>query len=219
MSACDNGPCWTCNDRGSAGFCFVKQTGASCGGGNVCCGQTCQQCCDYEDCSGVTPICESGTCVACSASNPCPAGECCQANGSCVAYCPACQTCSAGLCVADTSLYHTCDGPCPSGTWCNAGVCASIASTVKIPDCQSLCGGDTTVCGETVTCPSCALCITQTGCGFADLQNGPAGPGLYCSFSTGDFACTDNASCAQHAPFSYCRSNPDFRFCARICPY
>jgi hypothetical protein len=67
---------------------------AACSGGKVCCDDGCADlqsdpghCGDCQTaCSGTTPICNTGTCVACSATNPCPDG-CCQSDGSCGSTC------------------------------------------------------------------------------------------------------------------------------------
>jgi hypothetical protein len=89
---------------------------------------------------------------------------------------------------------------------------------VNVIDCQSLCGGSTEVCGQTVTCPSCSTCPQQTGCQSNQLPNGPLGDGNYCSLSTSAFGeCTTNDDCA---PGDYCApiGNPPYP-CARICPF
>jgi hypothetical protein len=44
---------------------------------------TCVACIFPSDCSGTRPVCDDGTCVACSSSKPCVAGTC-QQDGSCL---------------------------------------------------------------------------------------------------------------------------------------
>lgn len=199
----------------------VAMVGESCSGS----GQICQAngicSCNETSCPDSAPICTDGSCVGCSADSPCPSGKCCRQDGTCAVACPNCQTCDDGMCQPDFSLEHTCDGPCADGQWCNSGSCASIVETVRLPDCQSLCGASTMVCGHEVTCPACYLCIDQTGCGGTNtLQDGPVGPGQYCGFSDGFLPCATTADCADDAPFMYCTNNvSDYQFCARLCPY
>lgn len=199
---------------------------AACTGDEVCCADGCanlqtdpDHCGDCaEACPATKPFCVAGVCTPCSASRLCPNGLFCQTDGSCVASCTVCQTASAGLCVNTASLNHTCTSPCPSGEWCDAGQCAAIAATVNLIDCQSVCGGSATVCGETVTCPSCGRCSAQTGCSANTLQDGPLGPGTYCSLSNGGLPCTTNAECA--APYAYCNTGSGGGdHCVRICPF
>src|SRR3954447_16506629 len=91
-------------------------------------GSTCQSC------SGATPICDGGTCVACTADAQCVAAgsgaRCC--NGKCQACCdaadcpsPQCQSCQHGTCVATNAgqicgtsttsgdPIRCCNGSCP----------------------------------------------------------------------------------------------------------
>ncbi|MEZ4565203.1 MAG: hypothetical protein R2853_20985 [Thermomicrobiales bacterium] len=198
---------------------------AACTGDDICCAAGCfdlqtdpGHCGDCAvACPATAPVCVAGECEACSATRLCPAGQYCQADGSCVATCPVCQTGSAGLCVADASLQHRCASPCPSGEWCHAGACASIQATVTIPDCQSLCSGSTEVCGQTVTCPGCSECRAQTGCLFSNvLPDGPAGLGSYCSQGSNSFRCSTSADCAGAGAFTYCSNR---NTCARTCPF
>lgn len=204
------------NEIVCAGTCGMVTNRKTCGKPVDCgpCG------CDADSCANPTPICAGGSCVPCSPSQPCPAGSCCQGDGACVATCPDCQICIDGLCGADGSQQHTCDGPCPLGEWCDAGACASIQATVTFPDCQSLCSGSTDICGQTVTCPDCSLCFTQTGCSMNLLPNGPVGSGTYCSSNDALVTCKSDADCATQAPFSYCNDSQSVSdFCTRLCPY
>ena len=239
-SRCQDGRCqWQCSPTerclsGAGGRCCQPRScpaGLDCGtvddgcGGQVRCGpQTCTQ--PANPCQQTT--CQANVCItgprhdgaSCDGGNVCCAGtcqQCCDASD-----CSPCSACTAGACVAITSLYHTCDGPCPTGQWCDAGVCASIADTVRLPDCQSLCSASTEVCGQMVTCPNCNRCDSQTGCGVNYLFDGSLGAGYYCSRTqTTPQVCNEtNADCASAAPYSYCAdaiSQPGF--CARICPY
>jgi hypothetical protein len=192
--------------------------GDACGGpGQVC--QADGACsCSTATCANPTPVCAAGACVACSSTNPCPSGQCCTQDGTCVPFCPTCQTCDGGLCVADTSLYHTCASPCRSGEWCDAGACASISDTVRLPDCHSQCAVSMEVCGQMVACPACTECANQTGCFSNALLDGPLGPGTYCSVSD-IVRCSTNADCTAHAPAIYCTNQVGGGFCAAICPF
>jgi hypothetical protein len=215
--------CFTCQDGpNTPGACVVDpaQQGKTCGDPGQFCQADGRCACDAGSCDAATPVCADGACVACSATHPCPGGQCCAADGTCVAACPTCQICEQGLCIADPALYHTCVGPCPDGAWCDAGACASIVETVRIPDCQSRCGGSAVVCGLSVTCPGCHLCSAQTGCSSNFLQDGPFGIGDYCGLRSG-VVCTSNTTCTAHAPFDYCTNYSDggSNNCVRLCPY
>ncbi|MEZ4565206.1 MAG: hypothetical protein R2853_21000 [Thermomicrobiales bacterium] len=191
-----------------------EQAGEPCGRA----GQVCQAdgacACSAGTCANPTPVCVDGVCSVCSATNPCPPTACCQGDGTCKA-CPACQVCDSGACVPDDTLQHTCGGPCPGGEWCDGGACAAIQATVTLPDCSSLCGGSLSLCGQTVTCPSCSQCLAQTGCSSQIPLDGPAGPGVYCGIAN-TTVCNANADCAASAPYSYCTVSATPR-CATIC--
>lgn len=197
---------------------------AACSGNDACCPAGCfdldndpGHCGDCATaCAATEPFCVAGECEPCSATRLCPAGQFCQTDGSCVASCTVCQTSSGGLCMDIANLNHNCATPCPSGQWCDAGACASIQDTVTLPDCHSMCGGPTEVCGQMVTCPGCDKCIAQTGCSSNELQNGPLGPGYYCSFAD-RMPCTTNDQCS--APHSYCNTGTGSDRCAQICPF
>lgn len=83
--ACD--ACFTCQDGGptTLGTCVVDPAQQGQTYGLV--GQICQAdgscACDAGSCANPTPICANGACVFCSATNPCPAGQCCAGDGSC----------------------------------------------------------------------------------------------------------------------------------------
>jgi hypothetical protein len=219
--ACDD--CFTCQDGpNTPGTCVIDplKQGQACGDpGQVC--QSDGRCaCDAGSCDSARPVCAGGACVSCSATHPCPTGQCCATDGSCVAVCPTCQICDQGLCIPDAALDHTCDGPCSDGAWCNAGACASIVETVRIPHCQSRCGDGAVVCGLSVTCPGCDRCLEQTGCSSNFLQDGPSGIGNYCGLRSGA-VCTSNTTCTAHAPFDFCTNYSDGgpNNCVRLCPY
>lgn len=233
--------CGSCSCEAPCGVCLICQPGADAPGRCVAdpgqtaeaCGEAGQRCqadgrcaCDAESCANPAPVCAGGACRACSVDHPCPAGQCCQADGTCGAVCPACQTCEAGQCVEDGALRHACAGPCANGEWCDAGSCAPMAETVRLPDCQGLCGASTEVCGQTVTCPSCDLCSDQTGCNANAFKDGPHGPGNYCSWSAGYLTCSTNSECRAYGPDAigisrpYCINgrNGAADHCAAICP-
>ena len=214
--SCYDGVCCGAGDCLAAGApdcvghdCVCPSNGdVACAGDATCCPDGCFDLQTDPDhcgacqtaCANPTPACVGGACASCTANS----------------QCPVCQVCEGGQCVADASLQHTCTTPCPSGEWCDAGACAAIQATVRLPDCQSVCGGSMEVCGQTVTCPPCNQCMPQTGCAFNSLADGPAGSALYCSLSSLNFACSTNAECASAGPFAYCNSFGD---CARICPF
>lgn len=236
--SCDCTPpcaaCFTCQGAvGAPGACVPQEAGTPCGAATTCASGAIrpQGACDGAGvCQPDTPLscapysqCAGDACAAsCANDSGCVAGwHCC--GGTCQeccdhSHCATCQTCAGGACIAESSLDHTCDGPCPDGEWCDAGVCAAIAATVRLLDCQSLCSGSTEVCGQTVTCPSCNDCLDQTGCFSNPLQQGPLGPGEYCSISSNSssLACANDAACAVHDPYAYCTT---FYLCARMCPF
>ena len=219
--------CGSCACPAPCDECFICQSGPNTPGacvpdpeqaGEPCgrAGQVCQAdgacACSAGTCANPTPVCVDGVCSVCSATTPCPPTACCQGDGTCKA-CPACQVCDSGACVPDASLQHTCGGPCPGGEWCDGGACAAIQATVTLPDCHSLCGGATTICGQSVTCPACDECISRLNCTYNDLLDGPVGAGSYCSVTNFSLTCTTNDNCVS-APFFYCS---DDHKCVRIC--
>jgi hypothetical protein len=79
--------------------------------GTACASQLCGECDGLGDCeanaacSGTTPVCDGGTCVACSAIKPCLSGCCNLVTGACVTDCPV------QYCHAITAK----SGACPTG--------------------------------------------------------------------------------------------------------
>lgn len=215
--------CDTCHVCDAAGECVAEANGTSCDDGNAC---TQTDTCQGGVCVGGDPVVcqpldqchEAGACNTQSGqcSNPAkPNGSSCDDGNPCTVD----DICTAGVCAGtpDPSKEHVC-GECPSGQWCDAGECAAIQGTVTIPECQGLCGGDTTVCGQTVTCPSCDFCNPQTGCsGPVVVPNGPVGPGDYCATTAfgGGQPCTTNNDCPSGL---YCRDGPPDQ-CVHICPF
>jgi hypothetical protein len=114
-ASCDT--CQVCNASGD-GTCSVVPDGTACGSGDVCCGGTCQECCDNDQCASPTPYCADGTC-----SSTCTAHAQCGANAICVdGVCEACnvtcpsdnaQTCGTALQAAldgDKDTLYVCPG-------------------------------------------------------------------------------------------------------------
>jgi hypothetical protein len=76
----------TCGGGGTPGVCgctaqTCSQLGKNCGTVNDGCGETID--CGTCNASGTTPICRDNVCSACSATNPCPTGQCCAGDGIC----------------------------------------------------------------------------------------------------------------------------------------
>ena len=129
--------CFTCQAGPTMpGVCVVDpaQQGESCGSD----GQVCQAdgscACDASSCANPTPVCNGSTCVACSATNPCPTGQCCAGDGTCVASCPdgCCQ--ADGVCGAClVFVTSTTSGPVFGGLDGADDICQDLASAAALP--------------------------------------------------------------------------------------
>ena len=120
-------------------------------------------------CTGTTPICATTGCVACSNSNPCPAGGCCTTSGACVANGDICAgngtdcstaTCQSGVCQGTPV---SCTAPatcCPAGTPA-AGECRRLAGTGPCSSDDECCSG---LCAGGHGC--CPTCPAGCGCGI-----------------------------------------------------
>jgi hypothetical protein len=176
----------TCNASGSfvtTACPFGCQRGgaacaASCPPGQKPCNNSCvpnAQCCG--GCSGNTPVCENGACVArrngegCSVSNECASGICRDGfccNSACTGQCESCASATnRGTCVAVTAPRFACEGSGICGGRCdgfNRASCVYPGSTTScgVPSCT----GDsvtTQVCGGSGTCTT-SLQSCQFGC-------------------------------------------------------
>ncbi|MDQ2653618.1 MAG: hypothetical protein M3Z20_11325 [Chloroflexota bacterium] len=201
-SACA-GDCESCTIPDVVGTCTTEIDGTSCGGGNQCCSGSCQACCDSDDCSGTTPICEDGSCVACSV-NPsgCPGGACCDASsGTCAGSCPA----SDPVCVNKVCT------PCSAAHHCPAGCCATDG-TCKAGNTHAVCGA------AGGTCRSCA--VEETCCAGAcvDPQHDPLHCGE-CGKACGTGArCVAGECCYETtAAFQAALADPDGPETIRLC--
>ncbi|MFH1437980.1 MAG: hypothetical protein ABIJ56_19890, partial [Pseudomonadota bacterium] len=126
----------------------VPADGTSCGGGNVCCGGECLECCNESHCSDSNPctrdVCTLGVCsnpaeadgTACGGGNMCCTGmcrECCDA-ADCNDLNPCTNdTCSAGGVCSNLGVV---DGTaCGGGNMCCTGVCRECCAHT---DCNDL---------------------------------------------------------------------------------
>jgi hypothetical protein len=178
---CCNGECFAgiCCEDGDctaavAPDCFDHS--CTCDGGAACAGDP-ELCCDGEcvdtdtsqshcgrcanACTGATPICAGGVCVACSDQHPCPSG-CCEASGACVPSGGFCG--SSGVCLRNGTCITGCAGipnsTCMLGTDACPGTCAS-------DDCCAY-----TITGGLFCSPSGPSSIPCTGGATADCPIG-----------------------------------------------
>lgn len=160
-TACD-GVCQACNLSGKQGTCSTEPDGSTCGGGDVCCGGACKDCCTNAQCSNPAPICVSNTCEACSAANPCPGGQVC-CGGSCFAgICCAGEDCSPSGNTCTGS--HTCQ--CGSGATCgfpSPDCCGDPGSCTYTKSDRNNCGACGNVCPGSKPCYN-GNCCTPTTC-------------------------------------------------------
>ncbi|MGC4119651.1 MAG: hypothetical protein QM765_34785 [Myxococcales bacterium] len=197
---CSN-PCAGCT---SAGNCYTTIDAAHCGGG----GQAC------STCSGATPFCKLGTCVACTANSDCSGlTPLCDPTG----HCRSCQEigCASGVCQPDGSCAGSCTGCIEGGncyTTVDAAHCGPAGGTC------TACSGATPIClyGQCVGCASSSDCSSPTpicnsgqwqcrscqslGCP-ANSQCLPDG-----SCSTPCAGCTSGGSCYETQDPGHCGS-------------
>lgn len=160
------------------GHCVGNACGNStCAVGALCCNQSC-----------VVPANGSTTCPApsCSAANPCPVGQSCNAGtGKCETSCgrsypnvacPTGQACFNGTCQAsagsgchvdtDCPYYQTCsNGACqPTNTACGNGAACTSGQTCLNGACKVLCGANypNAVCPSGQSCQN-GVCQPQSG--------------------------------------------------------
>ncbi len=201
---CQNGHCTTkclCGEGevcDANGACVPSCGGEACAKDALCCNESCvsrnakDHCGTCENaCSGETPVCFDGTCVA--QCNDTPTMMACQGEcvdtasddhncGECGHVCEPGTTCQQSECVCrprtcndlmyncgttDDGCGNTLDcGTCSTGETCNAHQCGCVPQT-----CASLgknCGTIDDGCGKTLNCGSCAadqVCTNNTcGC-------------------------------------------------------
>jgi hypothetical protein len=200
---------------GSGGASSGGQGGATCTGTTKLCNGTCiatTSCCG--GCTGGTPVCSNGTCVAktigdaCSTSTECGTGVCADGvccNVACVGQCESCATAnSKGTCTPVTTPRTACAG---SGVC--AGVCDGSTQNRKAcvyPDDKTSCGAGAScasgklataaVCNGAGTCNGSTITPCTYGCrtdaAVACATSCPSGQGL-CGGS-----CVDILSTASH---------------------
>ena len=224
-SRCVEGRClWQCTVTevclsGAGGRCCQPRwcpAGTNCGtvddgcGGTVSCGGTC---------SGATPVCSGdNVCVPCSGTNPCPDGGCCTSDGSCLATGATCddgnpcttgETCSNGTCGGGTPVA---DGACCNS---NTGICVG-GHCAPLDRCGGRCNATITLCGQTVTCPSCSPGCSSLCNSGAVSGDGPGGPGGYCY--PGPHTSQTCTAAAECDPGFGCFNNTPFTFrCSPLC--
>ena len=158
---------------------------AQCARGAICVGTTCQLgCSTTPDCS--TPqICNAvtATCVTCSRTNQCPAGQACL-GGACLAA----PSCSGGTCRTAFREGSVCVGQycgnCRSDSDCNV---APYSNDSRAP----------------FTCSTVGLCTSSTaGCTDAQCKQQGDARLSYCDSATQQcsrYACVDNTDCSGGA--------------------
>lgn len=194
MTACV--ACTTDGDcAGRAGTPVCAQSGANAGAcvacdaedSSVCAalGQTCDvannrcvQCLMNAQCSGTTPICDGGTCRACTASD-CTAPSVCVTSGPLTGACGACNPAATNVCPAATPV-------CAAST-------ATCVGCTESAQCAGLTGGPTCV----VSTGRCAVCDPTSNAGCS-------GTTPFCSGSTTCRPCATNVECNALRPGNIC---------------
>jgi hypothetical protein len=168
-----NGACQACN-LAVPGTCTTEANLTPCGGGNVCCTGTCQECCGNGQCTNpAEPICVVGTCMPCTTSGQCGGGQVC-CGGSCFAgICCADAECAPG---GDDCVNNECQ--CGGGSACagnspdccgNPGACTNVDTDPEncgacgAPACDAsspVCWDGNCVCGD----------VCASGCQFTSVQ-------------------------------------------------
>jgi len=170
---CSNGTCVQCTDDShcaAGAWCNnnVCTTAGGCTGtGWLTCNGTTRQYCNNHRitqtsaCSGSTPYCYGGSCVACTSDSHCSGSTTYSCSGQTIQKTvPACS--SSNTCTTATSNVTTCSGS--NNSYCAAGKSSCVACTAN-----SHCSGSTTYScnGNTIrqTYPSCSssnTCTTTT---------------------------------------------------------
>ncbi len=105
------------------GTCVGACDGVVCPHGLQCRSGRCVDLCETIECDECT-VCEDGVCVTRCAYEPCPAGEECQADGSCLETACATVTCPEGQYCEGGACLDSCAGAvCPVGEVCELGAC------------------------------------------------------------------------------------------------
>ncbi len=192
--SCVNGSCENANlpagTQSAEGFadgngqCVSCLSDANCNGASVCnpANNECTGCVDDSDCGGLSPICSSGTCVACDADSDCNDGNDCT-DDTCVS-----NTCSFTNTPSGTSvpggLVADGDGHCvvcASSSDCNAGAPICDLATNQCVGClsNSDCNDDGNECTIAV-CSEAGVCtqndvVVASPCGDGNLCDGTGG--------------------------------------------
>ncbi|MCB9603519.1 MAG: hypothetical protein H6720_24635 [Sandaracinus sp.] len=105
------------------GSCVGACDGVVCPPGQQCRGGRCVDLCAGAVCDDCT-VCEDGACIPSCEYVDCPAGQTCQADGSCVENACATVTCPAGEYCMGGTCRDACSGvTCPMGETCMSGMC------------------------------------------------------------------------------------------------
>jgi hypothetical protein len=166
-------------------------------------------------CSGATPVCRSGVCVACAVDGDCPLGSLCQTLGALPICVPGCnddkrctggaassQRCCGHACVdvsSDSSNCGACNAQCGgvhSTASCQSGACAPGTCERGWGDCNGKPGDgcETNLDLDVKNCGACA-----TACGFANASAGCSGACYIasCTFGFGDCDGMPQNGCEQ----------------------
>jgi hypothetical protein len=204
----------------------------------------CVQCTANTNCSGTTPVCETGSnkCVQCTANTDCSGATpvCDTASNKCV-QCLANTQCSGTTPICAAS--KTCTGcsassPCaplsdPARAVCaTSGACVECTGNAQCSGATPVCNTATNKCVQCLASTSCSgttpVCATTTntcrGCTAASdcVTLGIAGH-LACGSSGACVQCTDNTTCSGTTPIcatatNTCRSCAADGECAAIGP-
>jgi len=151
--------CVSAEDCSSIG---VSDTSRDCSAGLACQDHSCVEptCTTSADCSGNTPVCTNGTCVACDAQNACPMSELCKTDdGTCVA-CLTSTDCAAAdpVCDAASNTCRSCklDSECSSGACADDGTCVPEDNIVYLDPAGTGAAG---TCTRATPCNTLSLAI------------------------------------------------------------
>ena len=182
----------------------VPADGTSCGGGNVCCGGECLECCNGLHCIDSNPctrdVCTLGVCsnpaeddgTDCPGGNMCCTGVCreCCGNGDCDDTNPCTYNrCTSGSCTYPPMPLRT---DCGGGNVCCSGTCRECCDAT---DCN-----DSNVCTQDI-CSGAGICSNP-----AATDSTPCGGGNVCCAGVCKGCCVD-ADCNDDNDCSWDRCN------------
>jgi hypothetical protein len=109
--------------RCEGGACVGACDGVTCPAGLMCRGGRCVDLCAGAVCDECT-VCDDGACVVRCDYEPCPSGQTCLADGSCIETSCASVTCAAGeVCRAGACVDACMGASCSRGEMCEMGAC------------------------------------------------------------------------------------------------